>query len=245
MFIKNFDFSLLLSCLYKYDFITVELFRLFYPKIPQSDCKFEVFEFLTDNNKILLEKIHDSIYSINHFECIFHKTCRSLKLLKYLSESFADITKSKCSSTHLNFLLYFPFEVLKKYSNVFYRCNKLYVKCNDKYYEDFINTMCDDESINFFITHKGLESYYRNTLLNRYNFYYNDKLNYEVVDNPKFTENYIENDNSNKPYYLSYDEYIKLKEPKKYNRLNKYYIKLSKNNEFEYDFENISNLNFC
>ncbi|ORX77900.1 hypothetical protein BCR32DRAFT_282771 [Anaeromyces robustus] len=243
MFLENFKFKVIFPFLYKYNFITAELFNLFYSKDQSNPCIFEIFEFLTDNNKVLLEKMANSVYPSYYLKMIYFQNCRDEKLLKCLSETFTNINLMKCESL-FRVPLAIPYRISKKYVKKIFLPNKSYIKCDDKFSEEFINDVFNDDIIRWLIKYNKLNENYLKQF-KRHNFVINKNFNYKLIDNPKYEKNINDNNSiqskSNFCYCLV-DEYIKLKEPEKCGHLNKYYTNLA--TCFGYDIENLYELNF-
>ncbi|ORX79672.1 hypothetical protein BCR32DRAFT_281226 [Anaeromyces robustus] len=146
MFVQNFEFKVIFPFLYKYNFITAELFNLFYLKDQSNPFIFEIFEFLTDNNKVLLEKMANSICPLYYFRMIYYTNCRDEKLLKCLTETFTNANLMKCEN-FVRVPLPIPYYISKKY-------------CDDKFSEEFINDVFSDDLIEEFIENKSLREDY-------------------------------------------------------------------------------------
>jgi len=140
-YIKMFGLNLFIKSLYRYNYIDYNLFNLFNRTVYNWDkpnFRFEVSEFYHDN-KILLEQVLKSKNTANYFiDELIGTGCISISLLKFISENIdVSIIKHK---PYYNFDLALPFNIIKKkYKNEILGPNKLYVKCNDKFSEEFIN----------------------------------------------------------------------------------------------------------
>jgi len=115
-------------------------------------------------------------------------------------------------------ILFFPFDIIQKYKNKFFKPNTLYVNCKDKFSENFITVVLTDIGIKSFLELKHNNSP-RLNIFDRYNFNYNDKFNYKVINkNENKNKEYIRllwrNVENNKLIYKLSREFIQLNELK-------------------------------
>jgi len=247
---KYLGYEMTLIYLYKYNYINIELYNLFHIYSSVLSTQFEISEFLSKDNDYFLEKQSKSKYSVFALNSIFKDNrCHSVKLLNYLSNNFSDISNDYDNTQDINIPLFFPFDIIKKYKNKFFKPNTLYVTCNDKFSEEFINVVFTDMGIKSFLELK-INYSWRSAIFDRNNFNYNDKFNYKIINknenkNKKYIRLLWSNIKNDKPIYDFAEEFIKLKKPKKYNTLNKYdLLDFYSDREEDVDNDYLNKLNF-
>ncbi|KAG4082268.1 hypothetical protein H8356DRAFT_1753968 [Neocallimastix lanati (nom. inval.)] len=145
-------------CLYKYKFISTNVFNLFYEYNPDLyySYEFDIFEFLYYDNKcLLLTKLNNILERKNNNKDILDMLkdivldyCRDLNLLIFLSNFFCKNKIQLHTRPYYRVPLFFPLNILKEYANNFFLPNNLFIKCNNKYYEDFLNFCFSDDNLN-------------------------------------------------------------------------------------------------
>ena len=240
----------IIKSLYKYKYINVKLFNLFSKIVYTEDkpnFKFEISEFF-HNNKTLLKAILKNSIIVNYFLLELRSdNSISLSLLEYITENI-DLSIVKHNYYH-SIIFHLPFDIIKKYKNNFLGSNKLYVRCSDKFSEDFINIMFSDRLIDsIFKKHENIEKYgILKYYQEEYNFELNKNFTYEVinVEECNFDDSLFYKKNIS--HYEMLNPFIMLKDSEQLDKLNKYNIKYvyHQSNDYEgfFDIENL--YKFC
>jgi len=155
--------NVIIKSLYKYSYIDINLFNLFSKIVYNRDhptFKFEISEFFYNNKMLLGQTLKSNIIANYLLTEIIRKNCITLSLLEYITENI-DVSIIKHNPCY-NFKLLMPFNIIKKYKNKLLGPNTLYVKCNDKFSEEFINIMFSDHLIDLIFNkhEKNYENYY-------------------------------------------------------------------------------------
>ena len=172
--------------LYNYSYIYTKVFILFfsdtYDRAVVPDMTFEIFKYFYSNtHKHLLEdlikvnedKIEDILIEILD---VYGKDINILNYcldkIKQYNLKIKDIRGYRVPMNHC-------FEILKYYSDKLCAKNNLYLKCEDKYAEEFINITFADSCLKNF---DYLNETFQNCFSNKYNidFYKVDK-NFEII----------------------------------------------------------------
>eukprot|EP00833_Pecoramyces_ruminatium_P013634 jgi/Orpsp1_1/1187666/evm.model.d7180000059314.1 len=190
--LDNVHNKLLLLYSYKYNFISTKTFYTFYyPRNDQSEFNlvFELYEhFYFKDFKNLLDNTLDRNNIVQKYRTV-HKIlyyyARDVNIFKYCIKKINQYKLYIHSERH-RMPLYFPLEFLKKYDSNFFP-NKICITCEDKYLEEFINTVLPDYLINELDNHTSNNCYNKHYI--KYYLKYN--INIEKLDNFKVNKKNI------------------------------------------------------
>jgi len=179
--INHFTSYLLLLYLYEYGFISTKELIIFTLNEENDDLlnlKFEIFEhFYNKQNKNFLNKtIHSQNikyknYIIDH---MIHHYGRDINVVNYCINKIKEYNLYVPTSQY-QVPLFFPFKQLKKYANKIFIPNQLYISCEDKRLQTFLNTVCSDNDI---------KNNFRNTpdkQLKKYELHKDNLKNYQIL----------------------------------------------------------------
>jgi len=240
--LDNIHNKLLLLYSYKYNFISTKTFYTFYyPRNNESEfnLKFELYEhFYFEDFKDLLNNtlvINSNNQKFRIIEKILYYYSRDVNIFKFCIEKIKQYKFYTISEYH-RMPLYFPLEFLKKYDDIFFP-KKMYITCEDKHLEEFINITFPD----CLIMELGKHNY--NKINNKFfgKYYLKYDINIEKFDNFKVNEK-----NNNLDYIYNSQNYKNfMEERKKRDKLifntSSNIIKLINNKNEKYKYLKIKN----
>ncbi|ORX41589.1 hypothetical protein BCR36DRAFT_467782 [Piromyces finnis] len=242
---KNNDFLLLiherlsnkitiLLYLYKYNYISTKIFYSFYyygNKHNYFNFVFELYEYFYHNEfKNLFENTFDALDITGKSKIISEMLLfygRDINIFKYC------IKKIKQYHLYIRYdyfriPLHFPIEYLKEYNDDVFFPNELFVTCEDKKIEEFINTFFSDYFIlvlsnNYNDKYKCYERFYSRynidiDKLYKFKYYKKKDINLDYIYNSEEYKNFLEgNKNFKGITYNTRDNIINLINIKKEN----------------------------
>ena len=139
-----------LYCLLKYNYISYKIFDYFkYNTISYSNFIFITFYiayYLKENiNLSNISKYIGNSYVSCHLKSEFDK---DIIALEFIIINICNNIKYDYCYAPLRLYPIYPLNLLKKISSKIYEPNILYLKCDDKNIEDFINSICGDIELN-------------------------------------------------------------------------------------------------
>ena len=134
---------LMLLYIYKHKYISTKIFHLYSYTFNDMiyNLKFELFEYFYFENCELLNntiKNNNNLYKKCRFlEYILHNYARDVKIFKYCINKIKKYKIIHCTDYRVP--LFFPLTFIEKYKDEFYIPNQLYITCDDKQLQKFIN----------------------------------------------------------------------------------------------------------
>jgi len=150
LLVDNCNFFLLY--LYKFKYISSYVLNLFYIDsiINCINYKFELFEYLYDNNDeylnyLVIAKVLglDNEIITNILSSFLSFECKNVQLLDYCSKIIKKY-KVKAKSEKFRIPPRFPLRIIENYTDKIYMPNTLYIQCENNYIERFINATLSD-----------------------------------------------------------------------------------------------------